>query len=130
MISGLFRLVFWGALALLVLPIPVGGDADRQADPMATSAIGVLDTVIVVRDVVDDLKSFCERKPEACAAGGRALETIEVRARTGAAEAARLIAADEASESVKIEAVTQTNPPDNVPLILPDVPVPTPRPQP
>ncbi len=69
----LIRMAFWFSLVLLALPL----------DPAGTKGAGIspLHAFFAARDAVDDVSGICERKPEVCATGLAAMETIGVRAR-------------------------------------------------
>ena len=73
-----FRLCFWLSLTLLVIPIG-SGDGTEQANP-----VGPLQALSAAREAIGDVADICARKPEVCATGKAAIETIGVRARNGA----------------------------------------------
>lgn len=119
MLGSLFKLTVFGGLVLLVLPIDTG-------QPLGTSEanVGVIETVAAARDVATDLKSFCNRQPDACAVGNAALSTIKAKAQVSAEHLAAILAEREKAglPVVKDPVTTATV------TLVPDVPVPTARP--
>lgn len=81
----LIRAIFW--LSLVLLFVPIGGAGSDGAAPQ----IGALQALSAARDAVSDMAGICERKPEVCATGVAALQTIGVRARESARMAYEMI---------------------------------------
>jgi Family of unknown function (DUF5330) len=77
MIGTLFRLTFWGGLALFFIPVNDGAVQDGRS-------VSALEALYAARETMADIKGICDRKPEVCATGGAALETITERAKAGA----------------------------------------------
>lgn len=80
----LIRSIFWLSLVLLLVPIGGGGDAE-------TAQVGPLQALSAAREAVSDMVGICERKPDVCATGKAALQTIGVRARESARIAYEMI---------------------------------------
>lgn len=80
----LFRMGFWFALVLLILPFNFGQD-DGQAK------VSPIETFFAARDAVSDIAGICERQPAVCETGQSALQTIGVRARESARIAYELL---------------------------------------
>ncbi|MBK8458449.1 MAG: DUF5330 domain-containing protein [Phyllobacteriaceae bacterium] len=74
----LLRMAFWGALALLVFPLDRGGEAARP------DSVSPVQAWYAVSEAVGDLSAICVRKPEVCAIGRQAIQTVGERARDGA----------------------------------------------
>ncbi len=83
----LIRAIFWLSLVLLFVPIGGAGNDGDGAAPQ----IGALQALSAARDAVSDMAGICERKPEVCATGVAALQTIGVRARESARMAYEMI---------------------------------------
>ncbi|EKF19794.1 DUF5330 domain-containing protein [Nitratireductor pacificus] len=80
----LIRSAFWLSLVLLFLPIGGGDEAE-------TGQVGALQAISAARDAVSDMAGICERRPDVCATGKAALQTIGVRARESARIAYEMI---------------------------------------
>ncbi|WP_367715399.1 DUF5330 domain-containing protein [Nitratireductor sp. GISD-1A_MAKvit] len=88
----LIRSIFWLSLVLLFLPI--GGTGGEEG--AETSQVGALQALGAAREAVTDLVGICERKPEVCATGRAALQTIGARARESARIAYEMLETPEA----------------------------------
>lgn len=73
----LLKMAFW--LAVAVLLIPTGGDSSHRAE-----LVGTGDAVSAAYGVLDDLRGFCGRQPEACEIAGRVGATFAEKAQVGA----------------------------------------------
>lgn len=73
----LLKVAFW--LGVAVLLIPTGGDSSHRSD-----LVGTGDAVSAAYGVIDDLRGFCGRQPEACEIAGRLGETFTEKAQVGA----------------------------------------------
>src|SRR5712672_4569367 len=73
----LLRMAFWLGVVLVLLP-----SASTQPTPKAQ--VGTVEAVTAARAAVGDLRSFCDRQPEACSIGSQAAVTIGHRAQAGA----------------------------------------------
>lgn len=82
----LIRCVFWLFLALLFIPLGLGGSSS------GTESVGPLQALVAAREAVRDLTGICDRQPEVCATARAALETVTARAREGVRLAQELIA--------------------------------------
>jgi hypothetical protein len=75
----LLRMAFWLGVILVLLPSG-GGTKPSTNAPQFDAA----DAVTVAGAAIADMRHFCERQPEACAAGGQAAVLIGQRAQAGA----------------------------------------------
>jgi hypothetical protein len=73
----LFKLAFWGGLALLFIPIDTGASDDSRR-------VSALEAIVAARATVEDIRGICHRQPDVCATGSAALETIGERAKVSA----------------------------------------------
>ncbi|WP_292893206.1 MULTISPECIES: DUF5330 domain-containing protein [unclassified Nitratireductor] len=76
----IIRSIFWLSLVLLLLPIGGTGSQDSAETPQ----VGALQALGAAREAITDMVGICERKPEVCATGRAALQTIGARARESA----------------------------------------------
>lgn len=92
--SFLFRAAFWFSLVLLFLPIwPSTPDTD--AEP-----VGAIRALSAAQEAVGDLAGICERKPDVCETGRKAVHTITVRAKESARVALKLLDEGETASTV------------------------------
>jgi hypothetical protein len=73
----LLRMAFWLGVVLVLLP-----SASTQPTPKVQ--VGTVEAVSAARAAVGDLRSFCDRQPEACNIGSQAAVAIGHRAQAGA----------------------------------------------
>lgn len=74
----LFRLAFWLALVIAVIPV-------RQSDlGPGEKQVGAADTFGIARSVVSDLVAFCTRNEKTCATGSILVSQMGLKAREGA----------------------------------------------
>jgi hypothetical protein len=73
----LLKVAFW--LGVAVLLIPTGGDSSHRSD-----LIGTGDAMSAAYGVLDDLRGFCGRQPEACEIASRIGTTFAEKAQVGA----------------------------------------------
>jgi len=73
----LLRMAFWLTVVLVLLP-----SAGKQPTPK--TEVGTAEAISAARAAVGDLRTFCERQPEACSIGSQAAVTIGHRAQAGA----------------------------------------------
>ena len=73
----LLRIAFWLGVVLVLLP-----SASTQPTPKVQ--VGTVEAVTAARAAVGDLRSFCDRQPEACSIGSQAAVAIGHRAQAGA----------------------------------------------
>ncbi len=98
----LIRCIFWLSLVLLIVPIGRGGgDQETQVSPVQA--------FFAAREAVSDVAGICERKPDVCATGKAALQTISARARESARIAYEMIE-DDKSASQEAPIVTGSIP--------------------
>jgi hypothetical protein len=71
----LFRLTFWLALVMLLLP---------RVGSQVPSNVGVSEAVSAAQATVSDVRGFCERQPIACAVGAQTAIELGHRAQAGA----------------------------------------------
>jgi Family of unknown function (DUF5330) len=72
----LLRMAFWLGVVLVLLPSASAGPPKVQ--------VGTAEAVSAARAAVGDLRSFCDRQPEACSIGSQAAVAIGHRAQAGA----------------------------------------------
>ena len=73
----LLRVAFWLTVVLVLLP-----SAGKQPTPK--TEVGTAEAISAARAAVGDLRTFCERQPEACSIGSQAAVAIGHRAQAGA----------------------------------------------
>src|SRR5262249_498554 len=73
----LLRVAFWLAVVLVLLPS--GG-----SQPTPGINVTALDAMSAAKATVTDMRSFCERQPDACSVGSQAAVAIGHRAQAGA----------------------------------------------
>jgi hypothetical protein len=73
----LLRMAFWLTIVLVLLPS--GG-----SQPTPNVNMSALDAMSAAKATVTDMRSFCERQPDACAVGSQAAVAIGHRAQAGA----------------------------------------------
>jgi uncharacterized protein DUF5330 len=73
----LVRMAFWLAVVLVLLPS--GG-----SQPKPTINVSALDAMSAAKATVTDMRSFCERQPEACTIGSQTAVALGHRAQAGA----------------------------------------------
>ncbi len=73
----LLRMAFWLTIVLVLLPS--GG-----SQPTPNVNVSTLDAMSAAKATVTDMRSFCERQPDACAVGSQAAVAIGHRAQAGA----------------------------------------------
>lgn len=71
----LVKAAFWISIVLVLIPAPPESQAPEVR---ATETIGAIATAM------QDARGFCTRQPEACAAGGAAIQSFGERASQGA----------------------------------------------
>lgn len=74
----LIKSAFWLSIVLLLLPLDTGQGSSRQA------AVSPIEAIVATGEAAGDIAGMCDRKPQVCAVGKSALETIGLRARAGA----------------------------------------------
>lgn len=90
----LLRAAFWFSLVLLFLPIwPSAQSTDDEP-------VGAIRALSAAQEAVGDLAGICERKPDVCETGKKAVHTITVRARESARVAIELL---DDGETAKLE---------------------------
>jgi Family of unknown function (DUF5330) len=75
----LLRMTFWISLVLVLLPS--GGKQDAAVPSAGT---GAAEAVSAATATVADMRQFCTRQPDACAAGSQAAVAFGQRAQAGA----------------------------------------------
>jgi len=73
----LLRVAFWLGVVLVLLP-------SASTQPTPKTQVGTAEAVTATRAAVDDLRSFCDRQPNACIVGSQAAVAIGHRAQAGA----------------------------------------------
>jgi hypothetical protein len=73
----LLRMAFWLGLVLVLLP-------SVSSQPVPKSQVGAGEAMSAAQAAFSDLRSFCERQPNACSVGSQAAVTIGHRAQVGA----------------------------------------------
>ena len=73
----LFRMIFWLGVVLVLLP--------RGGQPNASDGgLSPGDAMSAAKATVSDMRSFCDRQPEACATGSHVAVALGQRAQAGA----------------------------------------------
>lgn len=75
----LLRMTFWIGLVLVLLPS--GG---KQDGAVPSAGTGAIEAVSAASATVADMRQFCTRQPDACAAGSQAAIAFGQRAQAGA----------------------------------------------
>jgi len=73
----LLRVAFWLGVVLVVLP-------SAGTQPTPKSEVGTVEAISAARAAVGDLRTFCDRQPDACSIGSQAAVAIGHRAQAGA----------------------------------------------
>ncbi|MCC6776702.1 MAG: DUF5330 domain-containing protein [Hyphomicrobiales bacterium] len=73
----LVRMAFW--LTIILVLLPSGGSQSTSK-----TSVSAIDAVSAAAATVSDMRSFCERQPEACSVGSQAATVIGQRAQAGA----------------------------------------------
>jgi hypothetical protein len=73
----LFRMIFWFTVVLVLLP-SIGSQTT------ANGPVNAGDAVSAAKATVTDVRSFCERQPDACTVGSQAAAIVGHRAQVGA----------------------------------------------
>jgi hypothetical protein len=73
----LLRVAFWLGVVLVLLP-------SAGTQPTPKTQVGTAEAVSAARAAVEDLRSFCDRQPDACSVGSQAAVAIGHRAQAGA----------------------------------------------
>lgn len=102
----LFRMAFWFSLVLLFLPIWPQGE--QGSEP-----VGAFRTLLAAQEAVSDLAGICERKPDVCETGAKAIETITVRAMESARIAGALL--NDSETAGQSDAAPTATPPESIP---------------
>ena len=76
----LLRMAFWLSVVLVLLP---SGGSQRNAAAPGTD-VGAMEAVSAASATVSDMRQFCTRQPEACAAGSQVAAALGERAQAGA----------------------------------------------
>jgi uncharacterized protein DUF5330 len=74
----LVRMAFWLSLIIALLPIP------PLRQETSASKAGAVDSLAATSAAVSDIRQFCVRQPDACAAGSEAIAQFVQKAETGA----------------------------------------------
>src|SRR5216683_6161244 len=73
----LLRMAFW--LTVILALLPSGG-----SHPTPKLTVSAVDAMSAAKATVTDMRSFCERQPDACTVGSQAAVAIGHRAQAGA----------------------------------------------
>lgn len=73
----LLRMAFW--LVVILALLPSGG-----SQPTPKVNVSAIDAMLAAKATVTDMRSFCERQPDACEVGSQAAAAIGKRAQAGA----------------------------------------------
>ncbi len=73
----LLRMAFW--LTVILVLLPSGG-----SQPAPKVDVSAIDAMSAAKATVTDMRSFCERQPDACTVGSQAAVAIGHRAQAGA----------------------------------------------
>jgi hypothetical protein len=77
----LLRMTFWIGLVLVLLP---SGGKQQDAAAVPSAGTGAIEAVSAASATVADMRQFCTRQPDACAAGSQAAIAFGQRAQAGA----------------------------------------------
>lgn len=77
----LLRMTFWIGLVLVLLP---SGGKQQDAAAVPSAGTGAVEAVSAASATVADMRQFCTRQPDACAAGSQAAIAFGQRAQAGA----------------------------------------------
>ena len=78
----LMRVAFW--LCIVFVLLPTGGSKQSAQTNSANNGFTVVEAFSAATATVSDLRHFCERQPNACAAGSQAAVAFGERAQAGA----------------------------------------------
>lgn len=73
----LLRMAFW--LVVILALLPSGG-----SQPTPNVNVSAIEAMLAAKATVTDMRSFCDRQPDACAVGSQAAAAIGQRAQAGA----------------------------------------------
>jgi len=73
----LLRVAFWLGVVLVLLP-------SAGTEPTPKTQVGTVEAISAARAAVGDLRTFCDRQPDACSIGSQAAVAIGHRAQAGA----------------------------------------------
>jgi hypothetical protein len=73
----LLRMAFW--LVVILALLPSGG-----SQPTPKVNVNAIDAMLAAKATVTDMRSFCDRQPDACEVGSQAAAAIGQRAQAGA----------------------------------------------
>jgi hypothetical protein len=73
----LLRVAFWLGVVLVLLP-------STGTEPTPKTQVGTVEAISAARAAVGDLRTFCDRQPDACIIGSQAAVAIGHRAQAGA----------------------------------------------
>ena len=73
----LLRMGFW--LAVILVLLPSGG-----SQPTPKANVSAIDAMSAAKATMTDMRSFCERQPEACTVGSQTATALGQRAQAGA----------------------------------------------
>lgn len=73
----LFRMAFWLTVILALLP-------SSGSQPTPKVNVSAIEAMSAATATVTDMRSFCERQPDACSIGSQAAAAIGLRAQAGA----------------------------------------------
>ena len=73
----LLRVAFWLGVVLVLLP-------SAGTEPTPKTQVGTVEAISAARAAVGDLRTFCDRQPDACIIGSQAAVAIGHRAQAGA----------------------------------------------
>jgi Family of unknown function (DUF5330) len=73
----LLRVAFWLGVVLVLLP-------STGTEPTPKTQVGTVEAISAARAAVGDLRTFCDRQPDACSIGSQAAVAIGHRAQAGA----------------------------------------------
>lgn len=79
----LLRTIFWLSVVVLLLPADEPNKTSPE-DVAAPPAVSAVEAIEAARYTVHDLTGFCDRNPDVCRTGGKALEQFKEKAKHGA----------------------------------------------
>jgi hypothetical protein len=95
----LLRMAFWLGLVCVLLPSGGPKTSDAQIDPAQA--------ITLASAAVSDARGFCDRRPQACVAGGEVVAAIGHKAEAGARTLYRFISAKLTDNTVEKPAAAE-----------------------
>jgi Family of unknown function (DUF5330) len=101
----LARAVFWLGLIIALLPLA------PLLQETSVSKVGAVDSLSAASAAVSDIRQFCVRQPDACAAGSEAIAQFVQKAETGAKLLYQFLNERKVKDELPITLKSQDRPP-------------------